>query len=383
MRPIGLLGATGYTGRLVAAELVRAGLPHRIGARSPDRLATLTAALPCPPGLREEVIVDVTDRRRLAAFCAGLDALITTVGPFARLGRYALAAAVHAGVPYVDSTGEPEFLAEVYRDYSAAPVPVLPAAGFDYLPGDLAAAIAAADLPAQPRRIVVGYALQGFRPSRGTLRSALGAVGALGAQSAQGTSRPAGLRRVVLPFPDGQRIGLELPWGERQTVPRHLPGVDVVSALAVPELVATTVGVGEALARALPRGTGVEPMPTAPAAGVADRAWVGLGRGAAALERLAGLSRLPDGPGDRARQRVSYQVLALAEDGHAERRGVLVRGHDVYASTARLLVYAAHALAVAGAPTGALSPAQAVRPAEFLDAVAGELISWHRLPVER
>lgn len=375
MRPIGLLGATGYTGRLVAAELVRAGVPHRIGARSPERLAALTGALPCPPGLREEVIVDVSDRRGVAAFCAGLDALITTVGPFARLGRYALQAAVHAGVPYVDSTGEPEFLAEVYRDFAAVAVPVLPAAGFDYLPGDLAAAIAAADLPAAPRRIVVGYAVQGFRPSRGTLRSALGALGALGAGG------PAGLRRVALPFPDGRRIGLELPWGERQTVPRHLPGVDVVTALAVPELVATTVGAGTALARALPRGTGVEPAATAPASGIASRARDGLGRGAAALERLAGLSRLPDGPGDRARQRVSYQVLAFAEDAAGERRGVLVRGHDVYASTARLLVYAARALAAPGAPTGALSPAQAVRPAEFLDAVAGELISWSRVPV--
>ena len=36
---IALLGATGYTGKLVAAELTRKGVAHRLGARSPEKLA--------------------------------------------------------------------------------------------------------------------------------------------------------------------------------------------------------------------------------------------------------------------------------------------------------------------------------------------------------
>ena len=38
-RTVALLGATGYTGRLTAAELERRGIPHRVGGRSKERLA--------------------------------------------------------------------------------------------------------------------------------------------------------------------------------------------------------------------------------------------------------------------------------------------------------------------------------------------------------
>ena len=41
VRRIGVLGATGYTGRLVADELAARGLPHRSGARNPERLGAM------------------------------------------------------------------------------------------------------------------------------------------------------------------------------------------------------------------------------------------------------------------------------------------------------------------------------------------------------
>src|SRR4051794_4481817 len=43
-RTVALLGATGYTGRLTAAELERRGIPHRVGGRSKERLAEGPAA---------------------------------------------------------------------------------------------------------------------------------------------------------------------------------------------------------------------------------------------------------------------------------------------------------------------------------------------------
>jgi hypothetical protein len=51
---------------------------------------------------------------------------------------------------------------------------------------------------------------------------------------------------------------------------------------------------------------------------------------------------------------------------------VLVEGSDLYRLTAQLLVEAA--LRVTG--SGAMAPAQALSPAEFLGAVSGELLSW-------
>lgn len=343
---VALLGATGYTGRLVAAELARRGVPHRLGARSQTRLD----ALPGAAGQRR--VVDSTDPAGLAGFLDGVDVLISTVGPFELLGRPVVAAAVRAGVAYVDSTGELDFLRDVYATHADAPVAVVPACGFDYVPGDLAAALAAADLAATGRaveEVVVGYRLTGMTASRGTARSGLGAA------------RTAALRphRRTLPFPDGDRAGLELPWGEPVMVPRHLPGVRAVTAFAVP----APVALGAAA--------------LAPLASLSTLGWK---VASPVLERL--VERLPEGPPESVRRQSRFGVLATASGAGRPSR-VLVEGSDVYGLTARLLVEVALRLPRSGR-TGALTPAQAVEPAGFLDAVAADVggegtLSWRLL----
>jgi short subunit dehydrogenase-like uncharacterized protein len=149
---IALLGATGYTGRLVAEELARRGRRYRLGARSRDRLSAVPRAEQA-----EAIVVDVHDPARLDAFLRGAAVLINTVGPFTSLGLPVVEAAVRNGVAYVDSTGEPGFMAEVYRRFGDAPVPLVPACGFDYIPGDLAAAVAARDLGGAVTEIGVHY----------------------------------------------------------------------------------------------------------------------------------------------------------------------------------------------------------------------------------
>jgi short subunit dehydrogenase-like uncharacterized protein len=324
---IALLGATGYTGRLVAAELARRGLPHRIGARDPGRLA----ALPRGPGA-ETFVVDATEPGRLDAFLQGADALVTTVGPFTTVGRPVVEAAVRNGVAYVDSAGEPAFLEAVYAGFAAAPTPVVPACGFEFAVGDLAAAIAARDVGAATE-VVVAYELSGVWPSRGTVRSAL-----FVASSARVAPGFHGLR-----FPEGDRGGAEVSWGEAVTVPRHVPGATVTTVLVTPRLLA----------------------------GVA-----GLGMGALRLARPAlapVVDRLPAGPSERRRRRGRFRVVAEARAGH-RRSSVLCEGSDVYGLTARLLVEAA--LRVRGA--GARAPAQALDPEPFFAAVAGDGFAWRR-----
>jgi len=109
MRKIGLLGATGYTGRLTATELALRDLDVRLGGRSAARLAKVDGTAGS-----ERVTVDTTDTRSLSKFLDGLDVVISTVGPFTSLGRPVVDAAVKAGVHYVDSTGEPGFMQELY-----------------------------------------------------------------------------------------------------------------------------------------------------------------------------------------------------------------------------------------------------------------------------
>ena len=302
---IGLLGATGYTGRLVAEELARRGIAARLGGRSAEKLASV-AAVP----ESDRFVVDVGSEARLDEFMDGLDVVINTVGPFVQLGMPAVEAAVRNGVAYVDSTGETTFMEDVYLRFAGAEVPVVPASAFDYVPGDLCAAVAAADLGGPVATVEVRYKLGLVLPSRGTALSGLGIVEA-----------------------GGQ------PGGERQTVPRHVPGADV------------TVDMG------LPTGA--------------------LGRLAPLLKPLA--RRLPDGPPASVRKRATFTITVTARgEVDGGERTVECSGRDVYGLTARFLVEAAGRLR----GTGAMAPAEALDPVPFLDAVSGTgptgEFSWRR-----
>ena len=72
--------------------------------------------------------------------------LVTTVGPFVRWGDPAAEAAIDRGAHYLDSTGEAEFIREVFESYGpAAERPacgMLTAFGYDWVPGNLAGALA-------------------------------------------------------------------------------------------------------------------------------------------------------------------------------------------------------------------------------------------------
>lgn len=325
---IALLGATGYTGRLVAAELQRRGLDHRLGARHPERWDP-----PATGEAPETVAVDVTDAAALHAFLDGADAVINTVGPFTRLGPPVVEAAVGQGVRYVDCSGEPAFLASLYERFSDAPVAVVPGCGFDYLPGDLSASLAAAGVGAAAE-VVIGYELTRAVPSRGTVRTVLEGGPWVAFRA----------RRRELRFPDGPRRCVEIDSGERVTVPRHVPGAVVTTVASTGVVAATWLAAVTAALRAAPRLT------------------------------TALVGRLPQGPSERSRREARFRVVAEARGEGGERSAVACEGADPYGLTARLLVDAA--LAVAG--TGAMAPTQALEPEPFLDSLAGDDFTWHR-----
>ena len=322
---IALLGATGYTGKLVAAELSKKGVPHRLGGRSPEKLATV-------PSDAERFVLDVGESGRLDEFLDGATALISTVGPFVRLGMPAVEAAARNRVPYVDSTGEQQFMADVYEKFADAPVPIVPACAFDYIPGDLTAAIAMADLGSDVSEIAVHTQASPI-PSRGTARTTV--------EMAEALSSDARVRRV--PFPDRVRTGVEFPFGD-VPLARHAGGARVVTTMVMPSAAAPVVR----------RLSGV-------------------------LPKLSSLvERMPEGPSPKMRARAKFRILAEAL-GPSGRAAVYCEGRDVYGLTARFLVAAAQK--VTG--VGAMAPAEALDPVAFLDAVTYEdehgAFSWRRL----
>src|SRR5947209_17294223 len=219
---IALLGATGYTGKLVAAELSRRGVPHRLGARNPEKLASV-------PSDGERFVLDVGETVRLDEFLDGSTAVISTVGPFVRLGMPPVEAAARNGVPYVDSTGEQQFMADVYKKFADAPVPIVPGCGFDYIPSDLAAAIAMSDLGSEVSEIAV-HTQAAPIPSRGTARTTV--------EMAEALSSEGRVRRV--PFPDRVRTAVEFPFGD-VPLARHAGGAHVVTTMVLPGVAAPMV----------------------------------------------------------------------------------------------------------------------------------------------
>src|SRR5262245_11039731 len=174
------------------------------------------------------------DHAALAAAFAGCACVVGCVGPFGRFGAPVVEAAIEAGASYADTAAEQAWVHDVHERYGPAAaargVALMPAAGLDFVPGDLAAALAGAGL-GPLHELAVAYAVDSFRLTRGSVGSALAAQSERGLQRVDGELRfapwVARPRRFVFPPPFGVRAVAPFPAGEVVTAPRHLD-VDTV-----------------------------------------------------------------------------------------------------------------------------------------------------------
>ncbi|MCW2677298.1 MAG: Saccharopine dehydrogenase [Modestobacter sp.] len=344
-----LFGATGHTGGRTARALVDRGARPVLAGRDAARLAPLADQLGGDAGPLETVTADVTDGASVRALVGRGDVLVTTVGPFVRLGEPAVAAAVDAGAVYLDSTGEPPFLRRVFEEFgpraARSGATLLTAFGHDYVPGTLAGALALAGAGNRAHRLDVGYTLDGVRGqafSRGTLVSLIGVLLEPNHAFAGGrlVTEPAGARLWRFDVGGRPRRGLSVGGSEHLTLPPLAPSL---------------------------REVGVFLDWFGPAAAVAHRLapltpWVARVPGArAALPRLADLvgRRVAEAPSTDGQVRTS--VLAEVRDTAGELvSAVRLAGPDPYDLTADLLAWGAtHAAERGVRGTGALGPVQA------------------------
>jgi short subunit dehydrogenase-like uncharacterized protein len=359
--PIAVYGATGYTGRLVARELARRGGDFVLSGRSAGKLRALAEELGTDAPVRPASLDDRDALRHAFGDCA---AVINCAGPFMRYGEAVVRAAVETGTHYVDTTGEQPFIRFVYDRLDdaaeAAEVALVPALGFDYVPGDLICRLAARQHEPLDT-LVVAYCAEGFAATRGTLHSGLEMLRAGGLEYRDGELHEVGWRprraHFTFPQPVGRRTMMAYPSGEVLSVPRHTRTRNVVA------LINADV--------AAPPGLPADLVPlTAPALALALHTPV------KAVADLA-IDRLPEGPSEEQRRESRFTIVALArgEDGRTGR--ALVRGSDVYGLTAAIVVHGACLLASPGYDrAGALGPASAFEPVDFLDHLGEHGVSW-------
>ena len=356
-----IFGATGYTGGLVVDALKRRGVRPVLAGRGAQRLARLAEQ----HGGLDYRVADVSNPASVRALVDAGDVLTTTVGPFEQFGYPVAQAAADAGAHYLDSTGEVGFVRELQQRHDTRArelgAVVVPAFGYDYVPGILAGALAAKAGGAgssRVREIEIGYfAIGSLRKglSQGTRKT-----------MAEGLILPAAVwrhrqlvdettARHVREFPvrAKRRNAFLVSGTEVLFLPPQLPDVDSVTvyngwfphlsrAMQLVSTIANTTA-------KLPRGRKLVESLTA---------------------RTVGGSGGPDGA-ERARTLSHVVAVARDESGDAVAE-VHLEGPSPYTLTGELMAWAADRLASGGGKTpGVVGPVDAFGLDELVTGCSG------------
>ncbi|MEA2459023.1 MAG: hypothetical protein QOC95_1995 [Thermoleophilaceae bacterium] len=343
-----LFGATGYTGRLTAEALVARGAKPMLAARNETTLKELAEEL---GGGLDTAVADVSEPETVAQLVTGDDVMLSTVGPFARWGKPAVEAAVRAGASYLDSTGEGTFIRSVYEDFGPLAAKrgagLVTAFGYDWVPGNLAAALALRDAGESATRVAVGYYITGSGlggMSGGTQASAAGALLDPSFAWRDGSIQTErGARRVARFDVEGKQLqGISIGSSEHFALPQtypHLQEVDVYLGWFGPA------------SRAMQAmSAGLSAVTSAPGARKAI---------SSGLNKVVRGSTGGPGPEERAKGGSHIVAIAYDADGN-ELATTRVKGIDGYSFTGAILAWGATTALERGLKgSGALGPVAA------------------------
>src|SRR5712691_115662 len=367
-----LYGATGYMGALTAQAMVASGAHPVLAGRDQSRLSALAARLSqAGDGTELETAVAAAGPGPLRDLLGAGDVLVSTAGPFLKVGRPVVAAAVDAGAVYLDSSGEPPLIRQVFEEFGPRAertgAVLLTAFGYDYVPGNLAGALALEAAGPAAARVQIGYFVRGDirkAGSAGTRASVAGVLLEAGYAFRGGRIVTERTAAHVTSFEiDGKKKeAFSIGASEHFALPRLRPGAAGADGTpAQPPL--TDVGVylgwfgratrlvhyGSALATPLGRPAGVR----------------------SALDALARrIQRSRAGPGTG--QSICSDVVAVASDANGTKLATVhLTGGDPYSFTAPILAWAAGKAAADGVrPDGALGPVEAFGAAALESACA-------------
>jgi short subunit dehydrogenase-like uncharacterized protein len=356
-----LYGATGYVGGLTARALVASGIRPVLAGRDHGRLESLAAELASAAGAQLETAVAETDSPQgLRELIGAGDVIVSTAGPFVKVGRAAVTAAVDAGAIYLDSSGEPPFIREVFEQFGPRAqrtgAVLLTAFGYDYVPGNLAGALALAAAGQAAAQVRVGYFVRGNirkGTSAGTRASVASVLLEPGYAYRGGriVTEPTAARIASFELGGKTRQAFSIGSSEHFVLPRLRPGEagpDVRTAQAPLTDVGVYLGWFGGATRLVHYASAVAaPLDRLP----------GLRRALDRQARRIQRSRAAPGTGETIRSDV---VAVAADTGGKTLATVHLAGGDPYSFTAPILAWAAIQAAAGGVcPAGALGPAEA------------------------
>lgn len=359
MHAITLLGATGFTGTLTAqylAEHLDSQASWAIAGRNREALDKVRASL--TGNIPDIIVLDLADDAAMLAMARNTKVLATTVGPYLKYGDAAVRAATEAGIAYVDLTGEPQFVDQVWLDYhekaQATGAKLVHACGFDSIPYDLGVYLAVKSLPAGQPINARTYVRSNAAFSGGTLASAVNQFASM-SESAKLAKK----RRTLEPRPENRKVrgggqrGKSPLGGYQLPLPTIDPQIVLRSAKALevygPEF--TYEHYAHFKSRKMPIMTAIG-LPL-----LALAAQFGPTR-KMLLKRI----HPGEGPSEEKRARSYFKVVVLAETPEAKVKVTVKGGDPGYTETSKMIAEAAMCLAFDEVPdvSGQLTTATAM-----------------------
>jgi short subunit dehydrogenase-like uncharacterized protein len=326
---VAVYGATGHTGRFVAAELERRGVAVRRIARGAPTESSARQSV----GPFAWTVASCDDPEALDRALEGADAIINCAGPFLDTAPAIIESALRVGAHYLDVAAEQRSVRQSLATYHAEAmdrsVVVLPAMAFygglaDLLAAQLCTGLRVVD------EIFIGVALDYWHPTAGTRRT-----------GERNTARrvivsggrltplpmPAVRGRWQFPVPFGDLAVASVPLSEIITISRHITANRIESFM------------NEAPLKDLGRADAPPPI--------------------SADER------------GRSTQKFVMDVFA---SGEGVSRRIAAFGRDIYAVSAPLVVEACmRVLLQRSRKGGAFAPAELFDPVDFLAALGTEI----------
>lgn len=210
-----IYGATGYTGKLIAAKAIELGQKPTLAGRNPDKVRALAEKLDLP-----WAAFSVDDTDALAAVLKEQDLVLSVAGPFSATAKQMMEACIEAKTHYLDVTGEIavfELAASLSEKAKAAGVTLLPGVGFDVVPSDCLAAHTA-NRASTPQSLMI--AIKGLGgPSRGTAKTAVESLGSgtMARKNGSIATFPAGKLKRAIDMGSGPEPFLAVSWGDVST----------------------------------------------------------------------------------------------------------------------------------------------------------------------